>query len=114
MRTREQQIKDMEKRFKEIKAEAERRASDPQIQMPCKTCRWASTRGDNDFQWGPSWNDYYLRYFTCRSPLVVGYGKPPTLSSQPMPCGREKALWEPKPTIIQRAIEWLKLCGAEL
>ena len=109
MRTREQQIKDMEDRFAEIKAESERRANDPAIQMPCETCRWKALK----------WSS--LREgWQCTQPLVVGYSEE-ALACWEHPsrdyakywekaelCGPEKALWEPEPTIRQRILEWLE------
>ncbi len=124
MRTREQIIADCEKRYEELRAEKERQDSDPIIQRGCRSCRFCSRKG------------WELPEWFCNEPLVKGLGdrvtvgswmvtefnygrgkhhterRPGKLPSEihwrfPMPCGPEKALWQPKPTLCQRIIAFL-------
>jgi hypothetical protein len=75
----------LQKRFAELEAEAARRDADPEIQFPCKTCRWAT-------------------YSQCKNALVLGYagGKShwdsgySSAKTDAALCGPEKALWEPR------------------
>ena len=103
MRTREQIIADCEKRFEELQREAEA----PARQRPCKTCRFYSTRGDDGYRWGEG----YPEYHTCTEPLVQGFGEwGVEVRKKPMPCGPEKALWQPiphKPTLCERILAFL-------
>lgn len=121
MRTREQIIADCEKRFEELRAEKERRHADPLVQRPCHTCAHALRMGKSLPEW------------TCCEPLVKGFGDAPMVGTWrttafdygrlvqhtekvagcetywrfPMPCGPEKALWQPKPPLCQRIIAFL-------
>lgn len=101
MRTQEQIIQDCEKRYAELVAEKKRRDNDPIIQYPCKTCRWYSHDGEDGFCWG----DKFPEHHTCVAPLVKGFSKHGLrISRYPHPCGREKALWEPKISILERIL----------
>jgi hypothetical protein len=97
MRTPEQITASLEARYAQLRAEAERRKRDPEINMPCTTCRWHQVQYMNEL---------------CLEPLTKGFGSGHILKSwgSPRPnhlCGREKALWEPRRSIIQRVIDWL-------
>lgn len=111
MRTQEQIVADCEKRFAELTAELERINKDPNKSSPCRKCRWGSVTRDScgDEEWH------------CSEPLVKGFGDPVQCGSWrnyrfstvhhtdqrrgaandtkwrfPMPCGPEKALFQPK------------------
>lgn len=101
MRTQEQIIVDCEAHYKKLKREKERRDEDPSIQFPCETCRWFRATDDEGREWH---HEHNIRYYgTCTEPLVKGFRKyGATARLNPMPCGPEKALWEPKPSIWQR------------
>lgn len=96
-RTQEKIIAQCEARY----AELEREAASPHKQRPCKTCRFRA----------------HPIFEHCTHPLIVGFGEPDwcydknrdrgfNLSNRGNLCGPEKALWEPKPTLSQRIINW--------
>jgi len=92
-RTPEEVREQLEARYAEMEAEAERKAK--AALTACSLCRWS------DGAW-------------CRNPLVIGIDAKPTLNVDRTKydaslCGPEKALWElpePKRTIWQRFIDW--------
>lgn len=97
MRTPEQITAQLEARYAELRAEAERRSKDPRLLYPCETCRWFTVGYMNEF---------------CNEPLVKGFGSGHTLKSwgsvRPNHlCGPEKALWQPRRNFLQRLIDWL-------
>lgn len=105
MRTQEQIRADLESRYSEIEAEHMRRIQDPSMQRTCKSCRWCEDGGLGK------------RHLKCREPLVIGFYKHGwtwaydcndiTVDLAKL-CGPEKALWQPKPTLWQRIIEWIE------
>ena len=97
MRTREQIIADLEARYAELEAEAQK----PWRLRPCSTCRYGSGRGSTQ---------------KCREPLVVGFAEKgfrwawdcnDFSGHESKLCGPEKALWQPKLTLWQRIINFL-------
>lgn len=123
MRSREQIIADCEKRYLELKQEADRRSHDPLLTRKCQNCKFSSVEREDLPQW------------TCNEPLVTGFDGPKTIASWarsdigfqvkydfvenkpnslankiywkfPMPCGPEKALWQRKPSWIERIINF--------
>lgn len=92
-RTPEEIQAQLEARYAEMEAEAERLRA--QALTACSACRW----GKGSF---------------CKQPLVIGIEQEPTVNVDRHPegrrnsiCGPEKALWEPIPTRWQRFMEWL-------
>jgi hypothetical protein len=104
-RTDEQIQADLEARYAEMEAEAERQRHDPSLLYPCVTCKWRKG----------SW---------CENPLVIGIKREDTLHRdcdivaglggdhyKNTLCGPEKALWapiSPKPSLWQRFLAWLE------
>jgi len=92
-RTPEQIREQLEARYAEMEAEAERKTKD--ALTACSVCRWANG----------AW---------CRNPLVIGIEQTLTLNTDRYAgdaslCGPEKALWElpePKRNLWQRFIDW--------
>lgn len=92
-RTPEEIQAQLEARYAEMEAEAERMAK--AALTACSACRW----GDRGW---------------CKNPLVIGIKQNASLNADyngktqhAVLCGREKALWEPKLTRWQKFIEWL-------
>ena len=90
-RTPEQIREQLEARL----AEMEREAVKPEKMLPCSACRWV------DGAW-------------CKQPLVIGLECSPDLNwdrhhdtKAAKLCGPEKALWEPRRTILQRIADWM-------
>jgi len=92
-RTPEEIQAQLEARYAEMEAEAERKAK--AALTACSVCRWANG----------AW---------CRNPLVIGIEQKLTLNTDRYAgdaslCGPEKALWElpePKRNLWQRFIDW--------
>ena len=94
-RTREQIIADCEAAYRSLEEELNL----PANRFPCKTCRWYSTKGHDGYAWGKG----YEHHHTCTHPLVRGKERGKTIRGKYLfPCGEEKALWESRPTCIER------------
>jgi len=92
-RTPEEIREQLEARYAEMEAEAERKAK--ASLTACSACRWS------DGAW-------------CKNPLVIGIEQKASLNADYGPlhsklCGPEKALWEepePKRNLWQRFVDW--------
>jgi len=90
-RTPEQIMAQLEARL----AEMERDAAKPERVFPCSACRWLDGRT------------------RCKQPLVIGLGTWELNAEyggewrHAKLCGPEKALWEPRRTILQRIADWI-------
>lgn len=98
MRTQEEIIEQCKARLAEMEREAaELKAKEALPQ--CKDCRWAKHRSSANF-------------IKCSQPLITGIEAKPKYVSSDMfgytatLCGPEKALWEPRLSLITRIINW--------
>lgn len=96
MRTQEQIHRDIDRRFEELKREAE----SPARVRPCQKCRHFAGYKYPSIKETPK----------CRNPLVKGFEKRPVPldfgSMASHLCGPEKALWEPKWNPFREAWVW--------
>ena len=92
MRTQEQIIAQIEARYAELEAEAQK----PAIKWPCHKCRHSTS-------------------LFCYHPLIKGFGSAVAHMDRKYPeahlCGQERALWEPELTILQKIAHWLGIRG---
>lgn len=104
-RTHEEIMAQLERRYSELKAETERRAVDPVLLYPCKTCRFRS--GSDTF---PRCSNALVNGYDTESKDAVDYLIKHETNSlvRKHLCGPEKALWEPKLTWWQRLWRWLE------
>ena len=117
MRSDAQITADLKAAYEAMEAEAKRLREDPRVQYPCTACRYCKQDGllvDCRLDW------------ECSNPLVKAFGKPKDIGTSwrvcigvddfkdkqgrqwrfPHPCGPEKALWQPKLTLLEKLIQF--------
>lgn len=103
-RTPAQITAQLEARYAEMQAEADRLDQDPETHFPCQNCRWYS-----DYRIISTFEMW------CSEPLVKGFGvkhlmgRYGKITNRPALCGPEKALWQRRGLRGRLERLWLRL-----
>lgn len=100
MRTQEQIVADCEARMRQLEQEYELMKN----RRVCSDCQWYREIDHDGYHW---YGSYYKKlYATCHEPLVKGFRQHGIRVNQnPMPCGKERALWQPKLSVWQKFVQ---------